>query len=347
MKNDKPTFNTSSNNNRFRERLTGDKRSQSTSHFEDNKPRRPRPKVNKSPRPFNQNITEKRERKYSDATLESARGTSKVKLTVKGSQNANKPYEKKTGPLSPRAPEKIKKNRVEEMKVYGEKACVTLFNKRPESIVRLWSTVDRAHRIGDILSYLANNKKAYHVVSAQELALVCGTEHHGGVAMLAKKRRPFTLSGYLNLPRKQDAVILLDNVKNPQNLGGILKTCAIYGVKNIITEDPDLFSASQTMRVAEGAAEYVQALQTNNILDALTSLRKEGYQIVHINKKGKRPSTKLKEFSKIVFVISENDTEDLIAKEDVLVNLIPSNPLHQDLNVAVATGALLSHWAMY
>lgn len=347
MKKDKPTFNASSDNNRFRERLTGDKRSQNSSRFEENKPRRPRPKVNKSPRPFNKTQPEKREKTVSQDVLENAKGTSKVKLTIKSSQTTNKPYEKKTGPLSPRAPEKIKKNRVEEMKVYGEKACLTLFNKRPESIVRLWTTVDRSHRIGDVLSYLANNKKAYHVVSAQELALVCGTEHHGGIAMLAKKRRPFTLSGYLNLPRKQDALVLLDNIKNPHNLGGILKTCTIYGVKNIITEEPDLFNAAQTMRVAEGAAEYVQPLQTNNLLEALNALRKEGYRIVHINKKGKRPSAKLKELNKVVFVVSENDAEDLIEKEDLLVNLIPSNPLHQDLNVAVATGALLSHWAIY
>ena len=49
-----------------------------------------------------------------------------------------KPKEKKTGALSPRAPEKIKKNRAEEMKVYGENACLELFAERPESIVRVW-----------------------------------------------------------------------------------------------------------------------------------------------------------------------------------------------------------------
>lgn len=88
----------------------------------------------------------------------------KVQVTIKTMGTIYKTKEKKTGALSPRAPEKIKKNRAEEMKVYGENACLALFAERPESIVRLWATVQMSHKIGEVLSYLAENKKAYHVV---------------------------------------------------------------------------------------------------------------------------------------------------------------------------------------
>ena len=75
-----------------------------------------------------------------ELSLNKAGGKGSVAVTFKGSANANKV--KKTGPLSPRAPEKIKKNRAEEMKVYGEEACLALFAERPQAIVRLWATVD-------------------------------------------------------------------------------------------------------------------------------------------------------------------------------------------------------------
>ncbi|VEH65805.1 tRNA/rRNA methyltransferase [Rodentibacter pneumotropicus] len=45
------------------------------------------------------------------------------------------------------------------MKVYGENACLALFEKRPESIIRVWATVQMSHKIGEIFSYLATNKK--------------------------------------------------------------------------------------------------------------------------------------------------------------------------------------------
>ena len=140
---------------------------------------------------------EVREPKIAELSLNKANGESgSVKVTVKSTGVSYKPKEKKTGALSPRAPEKIKKNRAEEMKVYGENACLELFAERPESIVRVWATVQMAHRIGEIFSYLAANKKVYHVVDSDELSLVSGTEHHGGICMLVKKQRTFSLQGY-------------------------------------------------------------------------------------------------------------------------------------------------------
>ena len=125
-----------------------------------------------------------------------ASGQGSVKIQVKGSSNLQK--EKKTGPLSPRAPEKIKKNRAEEMKVYGENSCLAVFQQRPESIVRLWATVEGAKKLGDMLSYLAEHKKAYHVVSREEMEKVTGTEHHGDVCLLVKKLPVFSLEGFTN-----------------------------------------------------------------------------------------------------------------------------------------------------
>ena len=59
-------------------------------------------------------------------------------------------------------------------------------------------------KIGEVLSYLAEHKKAYHVVDSEELARVSGTEHHGGICLLVKKPRAFTLQGYLDIPREED-----------------------------------------------------------------------------------------------------------------------------------------------
>ena len=77
------------------------------------------------------------------------------------------------------------------MKVYGENACLALFAERPESIVRLWATVKMSHKIGEVLSYLAENKKAYHVVDSEELARVSGTEHHGGILLIGEETACF------------------------------------------------------------------------------------------------------------------------------------------------------------
>ena len=264
---------------------------------------------------------------------------------VKSSQFDEKIKEKKTGPLSPRAPEKIKKNRAEEIKVYGENACLALFEKRPGSIVRLWATVQMAHKIGDICSYLAANKKVYHIVDSEELTKVSGTEHHGGICMLVKKSHPFTLQGYLDVPHSEDCLVLLDGVNNAQNIGGILRTCAFFGVKHIITETPESLNSPITLRIAEGGAEYIRVLETADTRHALAALRAADYQIVHIAT-GKNGTSldKVQLKNKTVFVLSEGSTEDLVNKEDEQVRLSFANPLKSNLIVAVNAGVLLAKW---
>lgn len=272
-----------------------------------------------------------------------ASGQGSVKIHVKGHSSLQK--EKKTGPLSPRAPEKIKKNRAEEMKVYGENSCLAVFQQRPESIVRLWATVEGAKKLGDILSYLAEHKKAYHVVSREEMEKVTGTEHHGDVCLLVKKSPVFSLEGYLQIARTRDCLVLLDNVNNAQNVGGVIRTCAFYGVKGIITESSDRLNSSAAARVAEGGLEFVHALETKHKQIALQQLRNAGYQIIHLTRQKQASTlTKIALAEKVVFVLSEIVSNEIEFSEDVTVQLSVANPLSSSLNVAVNAGILLNQW---
>lgn len=274
-----------------------------------------------------------------------SRGEGSVQISVKGSPWNDGVKEKKTGALSPRAPEKIKKNRSEEMKVYGENACITLFQQRPESIVRLWATVEGAKKLGEMTSYLAKNKKAYHVVDREEMERVTGTEHHGDMCLLVKKAPAFSLEGYLQVAKKRDCLVLLDGVNNAQNVGGIIRTCSFYGVKGIVVENADVLNSSAAVRVAEGGLEYVRPLETKHKEIALVQLRQAGYQIVHLTRNKQVPSlAKTKLAEKVVFVLSEVPAQDVIYAEDTTVQLSFENPLNSGLNVAVSAGVLLAQW---
>ena len=323
---------------RFDDRRNNEKREGNRPHFDKKKDDR------KPSRGFQQQ--EVREPKIAELSLNKANGErGSVKVTVKSTGVSYKPKEKKTGALSPRAPEKIKKNRAEEMKVYGENACLELFAERPESIVRVWATVQMAHRIGEIFSYLAANKKVYHVVDSDELSLVSGTEHHGGICMLVKKQRTFSLQGYLDVPRQEDCLVVLDQLNNAQNLGGVVRTCAFYGIKNVVTNQVEQLYAPAAMRVAEGGMEYIRILETESTEIALEALRKASYQIIHVstNKQGVALE-QLKFADKVALVLSEGSTDDIREKQDVNVRLSLSNPLKTGLNIAVNTGILLAHW---
>lgn len=329
-----------SNERRFDDRKPYEKRDQNRPHFESKLGDRKNER-----KPFRADKQAVRESRVEELSLNKAGKSGNVKVTVKSTGVVYKPKEKKTGALSPRAPEKIKKNRAEEMKVYGENACLELFAQRPESIVRVWATVQMSHRIGEMFSYLAANKKVYHVVDNEELGLVSGSEHHGGICMLVKKQRSFTLQGYVDIPREEDCLVLLDNVNNAQNIGGVLRTCAFYSVKNVVSSQAENLYSAAAMRVAEGGAEHLRVLECLDTELALQQLRESGYQVVHVAQGKDGVALDKAEFSKkVVFVLSEGSTADLQEKQDLSVRLSLSSPLKNGLNIAVNNGILLAKW---
>lgn len=66
------------------------------------------------------------------------------------------------------------------------------------------------------------------MVEEEELAKASGTEHHGGVCFLIKKRQGLDAETYLQQQTQaKDCVLALEDVGNPHNLGGIMRTLRI------------------------------------------------------------------------------------------------------------------------
>ncbi|EGM76396.1 rRNA methylase [Rheinheimera sp. A13L] len=133
---------------------------------------------------------------------------------------AKKPETKAAQPKTVSA-KVLKQNRQEEAKIYGENACRVAFLQRPDALVRLYLSEQMAPKFADLMKYLAANKKAYHVVSEAELEKVAGSQHHGGVVLLVKRKPVLSLATYLtqNGRKKQDCLLALDGVGNPHKIG--------------------------------------------------------------------------------------------------------------------------------
>ena len=82
---------------------------------------------------------------------------------------------------------------------------------------------------------MAANRKAYHVVDEAELAKASGTEHHGGVCFLIKKRNGTSVAQWVAKADAEDCVLALEDVGNPHNLGAIMRSCAHFGGDGIST----------------------------------------------------------------------------------------------------------------
>ena len=243
-------------------------------------------------------------------------------------------------------PEVLRRQRAEETRVYGENACQALFQSRPDAIVRAWFIQSVTPRFKEALRWMAANRKAYHVVDEAELAKASGTEHHGGVCFLIKKRNVTTVNQWVSQAGAQDCVLALEAISNPHNLGGMMRSCAHFGVKGVVVQDAALLESGAAIRTAEGGAEHVQPITGDSIVDVLDDFRQAGYTVVTTSSERGKPLFKTELPEKIVLVLGQDvdglpdaarDASDLCVKIDGTGNV-------ESLNVSVATGVLLAEW---
>ncbi|CAO95974.1 tRNA/rRNA methyltransferase [Erwinia tasmaniensis] len=243
-------------------------------------------------------------------------------------------------------PEQLRRQRMEETRVYGEHACQALFQSRPESIVRAWFVQSVTPRFRDALKWMAANRKAYHTVDDAELQKASGTEHHGGVCFLIKKRVGMPVSEWLAQSGQKDCVLALEDIGNPHNLGGIMRSCAHFGAKGLLVDDASLLESGAAVRTAEGGAEHVQAISGESFAAGLDAFRKAGYTIVTTSSHQGIPLAKAELPAKMVLVLGqERDglSDSTLEQGDLSVSISGTGNV-ESLNVSVATGVLLAEW---
>ena len=243
-------------------------------------------------------------------------------------------------------PEQLRRQRAEETRVYGENACQALFKSRPDAIVRAWFVQSVTPRFRDALRWMAANRKAYHVVEDDELAKASGTEHHGGVCFLIKKRAGLDAEHYLQQTEAKDCVLALEEVNNPHNVGAILRSCAHFGVKGVMVNDSAVLESGAAIRTAEGGAEYISAIQSDNLPADLDLFRQAGYTIISYSGRQGIPLASLEMPAKMVLVLGQEGSvlsDDLIAQGDKAVT-IGGTQRTGGLNVSVTAGIMLAEW---
>ncbi|VEB95761.1 23S rRNA (guanosine-2'-O-)-methyltransferase RlmB [Cedecea lapagei] len=262
---------------------------------------------------------------------------------VEASQSA---YENESATKHVVDPEVIRRQRAEEARVYGENACQALFQSRPESIVRAWFIQSVTPRFKEALRWMAANRKAYHVVDDAELVKASGTEHHGGVCFIIKKRSGISVQTWLNKAGEEDCVLALEDVGNPHNLGGIMRSCAHFGVKGLLIQDASLLESGAAIRTAEGGAEHVVAISGETFGDGLEAFRKAGYTIVTTSSHQGTPLYKAELPKKMVLVLGQerDGVSDTTFENADMSVAIEGTGNVESLNVSVATGVLLGEW---
>jgi len=236
-----------------------------------------------------------------------------------------------------------------ELKYYGIHACLALGQYRPQDIIRIYVHSSNMPAFRSLLKWCAENKKAYHIVSNEELDKVSASVHHEGVCILAKEGEPLSSQEFLSQisSAKSACLLYLDGVENPHNIGSILRTCAHFGIPYLLGEKGKLPSLSPSAsRIAKGGAEIVQLVEVERPVAFFKELRKKGFVLVSTSSHVSDSLYSAALPAKMVLAMGSEAngvSKELLALSTQKVQ-IPGTGHVESLNVSVATSLCLGEY---
>jgi tRNA (guanosine-2'-O-)-methyltransferase len=79
--------------------------------------------------------------------------------------------------------------------------------------------------------------------------------------------------------RQPDLTVITDGVHKPHNIAAIVRTCDAVGIQQVYASLPDN-AARASAKSAMGSQKWVDVVQRDSALEAMTTLQSEGYQVL-------------------------------------------------------------------
>ena len=240
-----------------------------------------------------------------------------------------------------------------ELKVAGRNACRALFEKRPHDIRRVYVTDENVKAFSDVLAWCADQRIAYHKKTAADLDQIAESVHHDGVCFIAlgkKPARPADVVSYAQRLKddQPSIIVLLEDVKNPHNLGAILRVCAHFGVRYVLAAGDTPALSPAAMRTAEGGAEHCDVVPCGTGLEISETLRACGFTIVATSSHTNDMLGGDIALPKRALVLFGSEGEGLsrrLAQKAEVAVAIPGSGALESLNVACASSVVL--WELW
>ncbi len=229
------------------------------------------------------------------------------------------------------------------MKLYGKNPVLERLKSNPKSIKCIF--IEQGH----VESAYIHMKGKQHGVSVTavpytKIQRFAQSVNHQGIVADVEDFQYMNIDDMLQMAvDKHWTVIFLDNVTDPQNLGGIMRSCGSLGHFAIVLPTSDSVSVTESvLRVACGGDNHVAVARVSNLANAIEKAKKLGFWIM---------GTATAE-AKSIFDVSiqypvglvlgseEKGVRDIIRKKLDQEVMIPMKAARMSLNVAHAASIL-------
>jgi TrmH RNA methyltransferase len=232
----------------------------------------------------------------------------------------------------------------------GLRAGLAVYARRPGDLVRVVHTRDVRDEVGELARWATASGVPCAEVSSAELDRFAESTHHEGLCVVARPRRwapPRDIAEAL--ARTQGAAIAFDRVRNPYNVGAVLRSAAFFGFEAALfgAQAPHPELAPTAVRVAEGGVEHLALARTTDLADTLNRIRERGIRVIGADGEADVDALTF-DFPRPVVLVLGNEREgmsDRVRAQCHAVVAIRGSGAIESLNVGVAAGVLIARVA--
>ena len=203
-------------------------------------------------------------------------------------------------------------------------------------------------RIEAILEEAARAGVRVEEAGVQSLGDRTHSESHQGVALEVGELPVFGLEAFLEAdPHGHVTLVAVDQIEDPQNLGGIVRSAAFLGAQALLTARTRTSPLSPAAsKASAGALEFFPVVEVPNLAQALTALEEDLFRIWGADSGEEAGDYRELEPADRQVLILGNEGRGLRAltrKRCHQLIRIPGGPGPDSLNVSVSAGILLAH----
>ena len=183
--------------------------------------------------------------------------------------------------------------------LYGGHAVLAAIRNKNRKIQRLiLATASRKALEADLTRALEARAEAaasprLETIQAEEFGRILPRAAvHQGIAALCQ---PLPDAGIEVLQPDGGPAIVLDQVTDPQNVGAILRSAAVFGAQAVVTTDRHAPEATGALaKAASGALETVPLVRVTNLARALGAMRDMGFWLIGLDAGAEMPLAEAK-----------------------------------------------------
>jgi tRNA G18 (ribose-2'-O)-methylase SpoU len=188
-----------------------------------------------------------------------------------------------------------------------------------------------------------------YVIESEEMRQLVGYRFHRGILACGVRKPLLSVAEQMQTPLPTETLVGLLDVQDPANVGGILRSCAALGVRQVLigpgTADP---LSRRALRVSMGSALNLQLYETVDFLKDLGRIRQvQRLEIIASSLEANSDALERCQRSGPVLILFGNERHGLpqsaVDAADRCVRIDMEQGI-DSLNVAIAAGIVLHYF---